>query len=301
MISADEPEPVTAGLVPPYPETVASLPVGEATVPADGSLAGPEEAESPVGPASAFSPEGTTSAEDCGHPHRAVRLLSLLLLIVLGLAGVAGGALAFGKELTRKATRAEATAALGKEIATRWRLLPAGKIFPAQIRYLDAQGTFTIATLVGIAPPASCRASLEPRVLQRISAFGCVTMLRATYLDASKTLAATVGIGVMASPSAAVRAFDALPVLKPAGGLYTLPFSGTVADGFGNAQRGAAAVQQTSGPYIFLYTDGYTDGLPGNAAQANPELVLLGQGILSALETKLTGHGAPCTMKDIRC
>lgn len=301
MTSADERESITPGHAPSDMETMASPPGGEAPVPADGGPAGPEEAGSPAGPASAFSPEGATSAKDGGHPRRAVRLLSLALLIVLGLAGVAGGALAFGKELTRKATKAEATAALSTEIATRWRRLPAGKIFPAQIRYLNAQGDFTMATLVGIAPPASCRASLEPSALRRIGAFGCVTALRATYLDASKTLAATVGIVVMASPSAAARAFDALPPLKPAIGLYALPFSGTVADAFGNAQRGAAAAQQTSGPYIFLYTDGYTDGLPGNAAQANPDLVLLGQGILSVLESTLTGHGTPCAMKDIRC
>lgn len=301
MTSADEPESVTPGHVPPAPLTVASPLGGEAPVLADDGPAGPEEAGSSAGPAGAFRPEGATSAEERGHSRRAVRLLSLVLLTVLGLAGVAGGALALGRELTRKATKAEATAALGTEIAARWRRLPAGKIFPAQIRYVNAQGDFTMATLVGIAPPASCRASLEPSTLRRISAFGCVTMLRATYLDASKTLAATVGIGVMTSSSAAVSAFDALPPLKPRTGLYALPFSGTVAEAFGDAQRGAAAAQQTSGPYIFLYTDGYTDGLPGNAAQANPELVLLGQGVLSVLETMLTSHGAPCTMKDIRC
>lgn len=286
MTSADERESITPGHAPSDMETTASPPGGEAPVSADGGLAGPE---------------GATSAEAGRNPRRAVRLVSLVLLIVLGLAGVAGGTLALGKELTRKATRAEATAAVGSEIATRWRRLPAGKIFPAQIRYLNAEGDFAIATLVGIAPPASCRASLEPSALQRISAFGCVTTLRATYVDASKTLAATAGVVVMASPSAAARAFGALPPLKPGAGLYALPFSGTVADTFGNAQRGAAAAEQTSGPYIFLYTDGYTDGLPGNAAQANPDLVLLGQGILSVVEPTLIGHGAPCTMKDIRC
>jgi hypothetical protein len=280
---------------------VASPPGGEAPVPADGDLAAQEEARSPAGsPASAFSTGGASSAKDGGHPRRAVRLLSLVLMIVLGLAGVAGGALAFGAELTRHATRAEATAALGREIATRWQRLPAGKIFPAQITYQNAQGDPAIATLVGIAPPASCRASLEPSAQHRIRALGCVTMLRATYLDASKTLAATVGIGVMTSPSAAVRALDAVASLKPAGNLYALPFSGTIASAFGNAQRGAAAVEN-SGPYIFLYTGGYTDGLPGNAAQANPELASLGTGILGVLETILTSHGAPCAMKDIRC
>lgn len=271
MTSANEPESVAPGQVPPDPQAVASPPGSEAPAPADG-----------------------------GYPRRAARLLSLVLLIALGLAGVAGGSLAFGMELTRHATRAEATAALGREIAARWRRLPAGKIFPAQITYQNAQGDPVMATLVGIAPPASCRASLEPSALRRIRALGCVTMLRATYLDASKTLAATVGIGVMASPSAAARALDAIGGLKPADVLYALPFSGTIANAFGNAQRGAGTAG-TFGPYIFLYTSGYTDGLPGNAAQADPELSSLGTGILGVLETILTSHGAPCTMKDIRC
>lgn len=236
-----------------------------------------------------------------GRPRRTARLLPLVSLVVLGLAGVAGGGIALSAELSRPATKAEAAAALSREIATRWQRLPAGKIFPAEIRYTNAQGNITTASRVGIAPPASCRAALEPGALQEIRALGCTAMLRATYVDASGTLAATVGIGVMASPAAASSAYENLGAPNAQAGLSALGFSGTITDAFGNAGRAVAGVQVFTGPYIFLYTAGYTDGLPGSAARGSDELPTLGSGILDALATALTSHASPCTMKDIRC
>jgi hypothetical protein len=225
----------------------------------------------------------------------------VILLIVLGVAGVAGGGMGLGRELTRTATRAEMTAALSREIATRWQRLPAGEIFPATIGYTNAQSVTTTATRVGIAPPASCRAALEASALRRIRSLGCTTMLRATYADASGMLAVTVGIGVMASPAAASTAYLDLSPLAAGGGLHTVAFRGTITDAFSDSERGAAGIQQVSGPYVFLYTAGYTDGLPGAVARANPELVTLGSGILETLETVLTSHASTCTMRDIRC
>jgi hypothetical protein len=230
-----------------------------------------------------------------------LRLLSLVVLAVLGLAGMVGGGVALSKELTRKATKAEATAALAQEIAGRWQRLPAGKIFPARISYLNALADPATARLVGIAPPASCRLSLAPAAFQRIRSLGCTVMLRATYVDAAGTLAATVGIAVMRSEVAASTALADLAPMRGSAVLDTISFSGTIANDFGNAERGANGMEQLSSPYLFLYTAGYTDGLPGTAARANPELAPFGSGILNPLETVLNGSPNPCTMKDIRC
>ncbi len=59
MTSADEPESVTPGHVPPDSQTVASLPGGGAPVLADGGPAGPEEAGSPAMAADRAGGRGT--------------------------------------------------------------------------------------------------------------------------------------------------------------------------------------------------------------------------------------------------
>ncbi len=226
-------------------------------------------------------------------------LVAMVALIVVGLVAVLGGGAALGRELTRKATKAEQAAALATEIVSRWQRLPAGKIFPATISYLSADGDKATAIRVGIEPQTSCKAALEPTTFQVLRALGCVAMLRATYIDAAGTQAATVGIAVMSSTAAAERAQGDLSPLLGGAGLYAVPVTGTIADMFGNTQRSQAATEN-AGPYLLLYTAGYTDGRPGAEANSD-QLGELGAGILTALVPTLIRHTSACTMKDIKC
>jgi hypothetical protein len=228
------------------------------------------------------------------------RLVAVIVLLILAVVCAAGGALTLVRELTRSATKAEIAAAQAEEIATRWERLPAGKIFPARISYQDEEGVTTSATLVGIAPQTSCQAALASAAYTQIRALGCTVMLRATYLDAAGALVTTVGIAPMASVSAASSAQGDLRDQRPRAGLEAVPFAGTMSEDFGEAQRGAAGAEYY-GPYLFLYTAGYTDGLPGAAASGNLELGALGDGVLSAIGPVLTSHGNPCSEKDIKC
>jgi hypothetical protein len=228
------------------------------------------------------------------------RLVAVVVLVVLGVVCVAGGAVTLVRELTRTATKAEIAAAQEQEIATRWERLPAGKIFPAQISYQDQEGVTTSATLVGIAPQTSCQAALAPAAYAKIRALGCKVMLRATYLDAAGTLVTTVGVAAMPSIKAASSAQGDLTYLGPSVGLHAVPFAGTMAADFGDAERGEAGAEY-EGPYLFVYTSGYTDGLPGDAASGNLELGALGTGVLGAIEPVLTDHGSTCSEKDIKC
>jgi len=227
-------------------------------------------------------------------------LTLLVALIVLGLAGVLGGGAALGRELTRKPTRAEQAAALAAEIASRWQRLPAGQIFPAAVSYTNADGAVMTATRVAIVPPASCKSALEPSAFQQVRPFGCAAMLRATYIDAAGTQAVTVGIAAFPSGLAAQRAQGQLEASSTGGGMHAVPIPGTIADTFDDAQRGAGDAQ-FAGPYVLLYTAGYTDGMPGSAASASNQLGALGTGVLGALEPTLTRHTSACTMKDIKC
>jgi hypothetical protein len=236
-----------------------------------------------------------------GVRRRRPRRVLFVAFLVLGVLLIAGGGAALVRELTRAATPAEATAALQQEIASRWERLPAGKIFPATIRYQGAGGNSMLARLVGIAPPASCRAALEPAGYKLVRGLGCSTMLRATYVDSSGALAITVGIAVLRSPAAARQAATVAVSLAPGDGLHAVTFGGTVTDQFGDTARGTQG-GLASGPYAFLFTAGFTDGQPSTAAaQQGDELQSFGNSMDTGLEVALTGHGKPCNMKDIKC
>jgi hypothetical protein len=232
---------------------------------------------------------------------RRPRRVLFVALIAVGAVLIAGGAAALVRELTRHATPAEAAAALRQEIATRWERIPAGKIFPATVRYQDAAGNSMVAHLVGVAPAASCRAALEPTGYGLLRGLGCATILRATYVDESGGLATTVGAAVLQSPAAARQAAGDAVSLAPSDGLHVVTFGGTITDQFGDAARGVQG-GLAGGPYVFLYTAGFTDGQPGTAAaQQQAELQAFGNGVDTGLQVVLTGHGKPCNMKDITC
>jgi hypothetical protein len=245
-------------------------------------------------------PEPESEASPAVQPRR-LRRVVFITLIALGVLLVAGGGAALAQEMTRAATPAEAAAALQQEIATRWERLPAGRIFPATVSYSDVAGNSMVARLVGIAPPVSCRTALGPAGYAVVRGLGCATMLRATYVDASGALATTVGVAVLQSPAAAQRAEDINMLQAPGDGLHAVTFGGTIAANFGDAARGALGAA-AAGPYLFLYTAGFTDGMPGTAAAAQEtELNPFGTGVVAGIEAVLTGHGKPCNMKDIKC
>ena len=225
------------------------------------------------------------------------------LLVVLALAGVAGlavGGFALHAELTRPATAAEAAAAGRAEIASRWRRLPAGQLFPATISYLSAGRQQTTALRVGIAPAASCAAALDPAAVAIFRARGCRTMLRATYTDASGSLAVTVGIAVLPSTTAAQSAVSSLTIQPGHAGVRAASFPGTRVAGYGDAQRGWFHAAAGDGPYAFFYAAGFADGRSGTDGLTS-EPQHLGSGVLARLIAVLTGGGSPCSRADIRC
>lgn len=225
------------------------------------------------------------------------------LLVVLALAGVAAlavGGFALHKELTRPATAAEAAAAGRAEIATRWQRLPAGQLFPATISYRSPGQQQTTALRVGIAPATSCTAALDPAAAAIFRSHGCRAMLRATYADASGSLAVTVGIAVMPSTAAAQSAVSDLTIQPGHAGVRAASFPGTRVAGYGDAQRGWFHAVTGNGPYAFLYAAGFADGRAGSD-DLTSEPQHLGSGVLTKLITVLTGGGPPCSRADIRC
>jgi hypothetical protein len=237
---------------------------------------------------------------------RTVGIVLTVLLLLLGLAGVGDGAVALARELTRGPTKAEKAAAIQREVASRWQRLPAGKIFPAVISYSTSDFSVAMtATRVGMAPAATCTAALDPAVSALLRKFGCVTVLRATYVDESGTLAATAGVAVMTSAAAAsgvVGVGDTSPADLADAGVRTFSLPGTVADLFGDPQRRTfSALSASRGRYLFFWAAGYTDGRVSGSATTTPGLADLGDGVVVGVQAAFTAEGSACKMKDIRC
>jgi hypothetical protein len=228
---------------------------------------------------------------------------AVLALIIVGVLAVAGGAAGLARALTRPATPAQAAVAARAEVASRWERLPAGQIFPARLGYVDVDQSRQYLTRAGIAPRAGCARAADPAVAQVLDRAGCTTMLRATYVDASGTLAVTVGVAVMTSPAAALRVGQAVSTTGYTG-LAAYPVPGTAASRFGNAQRQLFGLSLAGhGPYLILDTGGFTDGRP-RAGSPGPPLTNLLSSLLSdsALPAILTQtQQNPCRQGDIRC
>src|SRR5215467_3551300 len=103
------------------------------------------------------------------------------------------------------------------EVGKRWRTWPAGQIFPEAITYrLPGQAFGSKAPLpltaqrVGIAKQAPCNVAAQRSAAGVLAQHGCLAVLRATYEDATQTLAVTVGVAVLPGTSAARESASAL-------------------------------------------------------------------------------------------
>jgi hypothetical protein len=261
-------------------------------------VAGPDGPPSPVGDAGATG----------GRRLRAFWFMTgLLALGGLGAAGV--GAAGLAAAAGRHPTKAQITAAGQREQAVLWERLSAGQIFPLSVRYLSTLGEDTKATLVGIAPQAPCRSAVDANAALVLAAAGCVTMLRATYADASGTALATIGIAVLPTPAAAAKAMGKLAA--SGGGVLPLSFPGTVASAFTIRARETDA-SQAAGPYLFFYAAGYADGRsttlgPRQASSSQDSYTSetvttdLGTSLLTSLLSTFQVPANPCTDRNIRC
>lgn len=228
------------------------------------------------------------------------------LILLLGLGAAGAGAARVVATVTRHPSQAQITAAGQREFAVLWQRLSAGQIFPSSVSYLNAFGAKTTATLVGIAPQAPCGSAVDSAAAPVLAAAGCVTVLRATYTDASRTAVATIGIAVLRSPGDALIAMSTFTA-GGHGGLLALGFPSTVASLFSGSARETYAAKTTAGRYLFLYAAGYADGrhttLSGSTDDYTGETVTtdLGSGLVSRLSAAFQAPARPCADENVRC
>ena len=214
--------------------------------------------------------------------------------LVVSLAGLAV------QLLPRHFSAAQQRQIMAWEVSRRWRSLAAGDIFAPSVRYqlpasavADLTGVDLEAARVGIAPQSTCAAGTDAAAAGVLDARGCQALLRATYTDESATYVLTVGVAVLpsaaqASAAEAAIAAGASGYLDP--GVHAVPFAGTPAGSFGDAQRQISR-SLTAGPYVVMYTAGYADGRPrvsiGEDGYAASEMTSAARGVAGAVAATL--------------
>ncbi len=181
----------------------------------------------------------------------------------LAVAVLAGRAAIAGQ--TRPPTPAERAAAAAAAVARRWRSWPAGRIFPADLRYTTALRGRETAHRVGISPDYRCAAALDAALARPAHQDGCRAGIRASYVDGLDGVVYTTG--VLAFPDRAQAAAFArrLPSARPpVAALRALALPGTVSARFTGAARQTATADQ-DGPFVMLTVAGYADGRPAAA------------------------------------
>jgi hypothetical protein len=206
---------------------------------------------------------------------------------------------------TRKFTPVQQQQIMAWEVASRWRELPAGTIFPAGATYsppevLQDGGSLTLTTRrLGIARQAECRQAADAAAAAVLARDGCEAILRATYVDGTGTYLVTVGVAAFPGSVQASAAQQSLtsPQLSDAGasdvvapGVRAATFAGTPASRFTDARRQLSG-SVSEGPYVVLYTVGYTDNRPKVPVDVDgytySEMTSMGEGLAGKIADRL--------------
>ncbi|MBF8193621.1 hypothetical protein ITP53_49695 [Nonomuraea sp. K274] len=159
---------------------------------------------------------------------------------------------------SRPLTPAEQNQYKEEEIARRWQAWPATGVFPEEVKYLGLDRAQQYARRVGIAPETDCGKAMDAAVAGVLEDHGCVTVLRATYIDQTASFVITVGVAVLKDEESRVSATEEL-TQDDRVGVLPVAFPGTVTERFGTEQRQRTA-WVGAGPYIVFSAAGYADG-----------------------------------------
>lgn len=219
-----------------------------------------------------------------------------MVVAVLGIAGLVASAAGLATQiLPRKFSPTQQRQIMAWEAASRWRDWPAGKVFPVTVRYqlsgtdFDATSGLALqAHRVGIAPQSSCASATDKRLAKVLAADGCQRVLRATYTDATDSFVVTVGVAVMHGSAPSLGSLPRAKGLRP--GVKAVSFSHTLAAGFANRDRQLSGAYRR-GPYLVLYTVGYTDSRRfdhvSTDSYADSEMTGVGAGVAAGIGSAL--------------
>ena len=209
------------------------------------------------------------------------RRVAAILALIIGFAGFAVSMTGVAIQLLpRQFTAGEQRQIEAWEVMRRWQTLPAGQIFPASVSYqlpamvLEDTAPLQLAALrVSIAPQESdCAKAVTSLAGEVLRKNGCEAVLRATYIDATRSYVMTVGVAVLPDAAAATSADSGLsqPRLAAAheagvigrlrAGVLVVRFAGAGARLYDYNRQISDSF--TAGPYVVMYAAGYSDSRP---------------------------------------
>ena len=251
-----------------------------------------------------------------GSPRRGRRAAAIIALI-LGLIGFAVSMTGVAIQLLpRQFTAVQQRQIEAWEVMRRWQTMPAGQIFPASVSYqlsaYDLQDAMPLdldALRVSIAPQQSdcAKAVTSAAAGAVLRKDGCEAVLRATYVDATRSYVMTVGVAVLPTEAAAASAGsslsqarlaaarDAVGVARLPAGVLVVRFRGAAARLYDYNRQISASF--TAGPYVVMYAAGYSDSRPRvpvtQDAYSDDEMTSMAQGVAHAVANTLAASPAP--------
>ncbi|MFE2495134.1 hypothetical protein ACFXKX_29115 [Streptomyces scopuliridis] len=290
--------PAPAGAVPRVPPRPSAPPAPP--VPPRPPLRPPGSLPAPPYPWAGQRPETpqetTTRLRPVPSRHHPFRVAAAVACVVLGL-GLIGGA-ATGSWLTGDSAADPAARDTFATARGLWHNVPVDTLFPRTLAGNGAGpgGADREWTRIGVAPDGGCAGTLDPLLLGTLRPVGCVRVLRATYVDATSSNVTTVGL---VFTQADTLAMDTLRTRFRDEGLgeradlmpRTFPVRGTVAGGFGDAQRASWTVNVlTEAPVVVFAVSGFADGRKVAAPQ--PVDKAMAKGATTAPAQSGLGHEA---------
>ena len=257
------------------------------------------------------------SRRERGAPAGRGRRAAAVIALILGLAGFAVSAVGVAIQLLPRHFSAEEQSQIKAwEVMRRWQTTPAGKIFPASVPYqLPARVLHDVSPLdlealrISIAPQeADCaKAVTSAAAGAALRKHGCEAVLRATYVDATRSYVMTVGVAVLPNATAATSANSGLapPRLTAAraasapgglpAGVQVVRFRGAEAGVYDYHRQISKSF--TAGPYLIMYAAGYADSRPRVPVKDDPysdaEMTYMAQGVARSVAHTLAAAPAP--------
>ncbi|MFG2308196.1 hypothetical protein ACGFS9_05800 [Streptomyces sp. NPDC048566] len=226
--------------------------------------AAPERNESAGRPFVSFAEPETGPLP--GRPRTRSRAVAAAVCVVLGL-GLIGGAVT-GSWLTGGEADAAGSRDTFAAAGDLWHSVPVDRLFPPTVRGDGAGpgGSDRTWTRIAVAPDTGCAHAFDPLLRKALAPVGCLRLLRATYVDATRSHVTTVGLLFTTADAAAMTALkarfgkeglDRRSDLMP----RTYPAKGTPAEGFGDAQRASWTESVlTDAPVVVFAVSGFADG-----------------------------------------
>ncbi|MFG2136774.1 hypothetical protein [Streptomyces sp. NPDC048650] len=218
-------------------------------------------------PHPAAGPYQGAPAAPLSRPRRSRRRrLVIAACLVLGIGLLAGAAA--GSWLTegpQAPPTPEAAFAKGREV---WHNTPVDTLFPRTVDGLGVGpgGSDRRWTRIAVAPDSTCAKGLDPALARTLAPVGCRRLLRATYVDATRSDVITVGALTAKADASGMLTMNSrfsTKNLAARAGMMPLPYAakGTPAAGFGPAQRASWTVRiLTDIPVVVYAVSGFADG-----------------------------------------